>query len=126
MSKNCHNSKAIFALIQADELFDIVEAFKHFVAPNTTTDRQLFLRKHLLNVHNKAVKTLQLEEIRLVSLVGCPGTAKTWCRWLVAYTLQNVQEEDPAPDNQEFDRDDHRQLPGEEAVRATDTCSSRS
>ena len=58
------------------------------MAPNTTTDRPLFLRKHLLNVHDKAVKALQSEEIRLVSLVGCPGTGKTWCGWLVAYTLQ--------------------------------------
>ena len=23
-----------------------------------------------------------------MSLVGCPGTGKTWCGWLVAYTLQ--------------------------------------
>eukprot|EP00439_Symbiodinium_sp_Y106_P065283 s2973_g10.t1 len=28
--------------------------------------------------------------IRLVSLVGCPGTGKTWCGWLVAYTLQQA------------------------------------
>ncbi|CAE6971004.1 unnamed protein product [Symbiodinium sp. CCMP2592] len=70
-----------------DELLD-VEKFKDFVAPNTTADRPLFLRKHLLNVHNKAVEALQAEEIRLVSLVGCPGTGKTWCGWLVAYTLQ--------------------------------------
>ena len=72
---------------KADELLD-VEKFKDFVAPNTTADRPLFLRKHLLNVHNKAVEALQAEEIRLVSLVGCPGTGKTWCGWLVAYTLQ--------------------------------------
>ena len=25
---------------------------------------------------------------RLVSLVGCPGTGKTWCGWLVARALQ--------------------------------------
>ena len=31
---------------------------------------------------------LKAEKIRLVSLVGCPGTGKTWCGWLVAYTLQ--------------------------------------
>ena len=59
------------------------------MAPNTTTDRPLFLRKHLLNVRDKAVKALQ-SEIRLVSLVGCPGTGKTWCGWLVAYTLQKA------------------------------------
>ena len=28
--------------------------------------------------------------IRLVSLVGCPGTGKTWRGWLVAYTLQQA------------------------------------
>ena len=72
---------------KADELLD-VEAFKDFVAPNTTTDRPLFLRKHLLNVHKKAVEALRTEKIRLVSLVSCPGTGKTWCGWLVAYTLQ--------------------------------------
>ena len=60
------------------------------MAPNTTADGPLFLRKHLLNVHNKAVEALQAEEIRLVSLVGCPGTGKTWCGWLVAYTLQQA------------------------------------
>ena len=67
-----------------------VEAFEDFVAPNTTTDRPLFLRKHLLNVHRKAVEALKAKEIRLVSLVGCPGTGKTWCGWLVAYTLQKT------------------------------------
>ena len=75
------------AEFEADELLD-VKAFEHFVAPNTTTDRPLFLRKHLLNVHKKAVEALRAEKIRLVSLVGCPGTGKTWCGWLVAYTLQ--------------------------------------
>ncbi|CAE7323187.1 unnamed protein product [Symbiodinium sp. CCMP2592] len=74
---------------KADELLD-VKQFMDFVAPNTTADRPLFLRKHLLNVHNKAVEALQAEKIRLVSLVGCPGTGKTWCGWLVAYTLQKV------------------------------------
>ena len=77
------------AKFKADELLD-VEAFKDFVAPNTTTDRPLFLRKHLLNVHKKAVEALTAKKIRLVSLVGCPGTGKTWCGWLVAYTLQKA------------------------------------
>ena len=77
------------AKFKADELLD-VEAFKDFVAPNTTTDRPLFLRKHLLNVHKKAVEALTAKKIRLVSLVGCPGTGKTWCGWLVAYTLQKT------------------------------------
>ena len=74
---------------KADKLLD-VKAFKDFVAPNTTTDRPLFLRKHLLNVHKKAVEALTAKKIRLVSLVGCPGTGKTWCGWLVAYTLQKA------------------------------------
>ena len=74
---------------KADKLLD-VKAFKDFVAPNTTTDRPLFLRKHLLNVHKKAVEALTAKKIRLVSLVGCPGTGKTWCGWLVAYTLQKT------------------------------------
>ena len=60
------------------------------MAPNTTTDRPLFLRRHLLNVHKKAVESLKAKKIRLVSLVGCPGTGKTWCGWLVAYTLQKA------------------------------------
>ena len=77
------------AKFKADELLD-VEAFKDFVAPNTTTDRPLFLRKHLLNVHKKAVEALTAKKICLVSLVGCPGTGKTWCGWLVAYTLQKA------------------------------------
>ncbi|CAE7296085.1 unnamed protein product, partial [Symbiodinium sp. CCMP2592] len=51
---------------KADELLD-VKKFKDFVAPNT-----------------------QSEDIRQVSLVGCPGTGKTWCGWLVAYTLQQA------------------------------------
>ena len=72
---------------KANEMLD-VSGFGNFVAPNTTADRPLFLRKHLLNVHTKAVKALRVEKIRLVSLVGCPGTGKTWCGWLVAYTLQ--------------------------------------
>ena len=74
---------------KADELLDVKE-FQDFVAPNTTTDRPLFLRKHLLNVHDKAVEALTAEQIRLVSLVGCPGTGKTWCGWLVAYTLHKA------------------------------------
>ncbi|CAE7362194.1 unnamed protein product, partial [Symbiodinium sp. KB8] len=67
-----------------------VGGFGNFVAPNTTADRPLFLRKHLLNVHNKAVEALKAKKIRLASLVGCPGTGKTWCGWLVAYTLQQA------------------------------------
>ena len=51
-----------------------------------------FLRKHLLDVHKVAVDVLSasVEEDakRLVSLVGCPGTGKTWCGWLVAHALQ--------------------------------------
>ena len=67
-----------------------VKEFQDFVAPNTTTERPLFLRKHLLNVHKKAVEALKAKKIRLVSLVDCPGTGKTWCGWLVAYTLQKT------------------------------------
>ncbi|CAE7855740.1 unnamed protein product, partial [Symbiodinium necroappetens] len=74
---------------KANEMLD-VSGFRNFVAPNTTADRPLFLRKHLLNVHTKAVEALTVEKIRLVSLVGCPGTGKTWCGWLVAYTLQKA------------------------------------
>ncbi|CAE7740655.1 unnamed protein product [Symbiodinium sp. CCMP2592] len=91
---------------KADELLK-VEALKDFVAPNTTAARPLFLRQHLLKVYNKAVVALQAKQIRLVSLVGCPGTGKTWCEG---------GQEDPAPHHQELDRDGHRQLPGEEAV----------
>ncbi|CAE7268655.1 unnamed protein product [Symbiodinium sp. CCMP2592] len=88
------SSKTKVGLLQlgefkADELLDVKD-FMDFVAPNTTADRPLFLRKHLLNVHEKAVEALQSEHKRLVSLVGCPGTGKTWCGWLVAYTLQKV------------------------------------
>ncbi|CAE7798408.1 unnamed protein product [Symbiodinium necroappetens] len=73
---------------KANELLDVT-GFGNFVAPNTTADRPLFLRQHLLNVHGKAVEALwEKKKIRLVSLVGCPGTGKTWCGWLVAYTLQ--------------------------------------
>ena len=50
-------------------------------------DRPIYLRQHLLAVHDKAVEALESKEKRLVSLVGCPGTGKTWCGWLVAYTL---------------------------------------
>ena len=41
-------------------------------------------------MHKKAVESLKAKKIRLVSLVGCPGTGKTWCGWLVAYTLQKA------------------------------------
>ena len=79
---------------KANEMLD-VSGFRNFVAPNTTADRPLFLRKHLLNVHTKAVEALKAEKIRLVSLVGCPGTGKTWCGWLVAYTLQKTCKKKP-------------------------------
>ena len=34
---------------------------------------------------------VQEDAKRLVSLVGCPGTGKTWCGWLVAHALQNTK-----------------------------------
>ena len=34
---------------------------------------------------------VQEDAKRLVSLVGCPGTGKTWCGWLVAHALQNKE-----------------------------------
>ena len=62
------------------------------LASNTEATRPIFLRKHLLDVHKVAVDVLSdsVEEDakRLVSLVGCPGTGKTWCGWLVARALQ--------------------------------------
>ena len=58
---------------------------------DTSAEKPLFLRQHLLDVHNCAVDTLKEGEVRLVSLVGCPGTGKTWCGWLVAYTLQQMK-----------------------------------
>ena len=62
------------------------------LASNTEATRPIFLRKHLLDVHKVAVDVLSasVEEDakRLVSLVGCPGTGKTWCGWLVAHALQ--------------------------------------
>ena len=61
------------------------------LASNTEATRPIFLRKHLLDVHKVAVDVLSasVEEDakRLVSLVGCPGTGKTWCGWLVARAL---------------------------------------
>ena len=51
--------------------------------------------KHLLDVRDVAVDVLsapvQEDAKRLVSLVGCPGTGKTWCGWLVAHALQNKE-----------------------------------
>ena len=61
------------------------------LASDTSAEKPLFLRQHLLDVHNCAVDTLKEGEVRLVSLVGCPGTGKTWCGWLVAYTLQQMK-----------------------------------
>lgn len=34
---------------------------------------------------------VQEDAKRLVSLVGCPGTGKTWCGWLVAHALQKKE-----------------------------------
>ena len=62
------------------------------LASNTEATRPIFLRKHLLDVHKVAVevlsKSVEEDAKRLVSLVGCPGTGKTWCSWLVAHALQ--------------------------------------
>ena len=64
-----------------------VEGFRDFVVAGTTADRPLYLRKHLIDVHDAAVDALKKH--RLVSLVGCPGVGKTWCGLLVAHTLQS-------------------------------------
>ena len=49
----------------------------------------------MLDVRDVAVDVLsapvQEDAKRLVSLVGCPGTGKTWCGWLVAHALQNTK-----------------------------------
>ena len=59
------------------------------LAKNTEADKPIFLREHLLQVHDVSVATLKDNgDKKLVSLVGCPGTGKTWCGWLVANTLQ--------------------------------------
>ena len=44
-----------------------------------------------MDVHRVAVDVLKSagQETRLVSLVGCPGTGKTLCGWLVCYSLHN-------------------------------------
>ena len=44
-----------------------------------------------MDVHKVAMDVLKSEgqEKRLVSLVGCPGTGKTLCGWLVCYSLHN-------------------------------------
>ena len=44
-----------------------------------------------MDVHTVAVDALKSEgqEKRLVSLVGCPGTGKTLCGWLVCYSLHH-------------------------------------
>ena len=64
------------------------------LASNTEATRPIFLRKHLRDVHQVAVDVLsasvQKDAKRLVSLVGCPGTGKTWCGWLVAHALQKA------------------------------------
>ena len=46
---------------------------------------------HTVAVHTVAVDALKSEgqEKRFVSLVGCPGTGKTLCGWLVCYSLHN-------------------------------------
>jgi hypothetical protein len=67
-----------------------VEGFANFTVSGTTVERPLFLRKHLIDVHDAAVRALTSEEIDLVSLVGCPGVGKTWCGWLVTYTLEQT------------------------------------
>ena len=64
------------------------------LASNTEATRPVFLRKHLLDVHKVAVDVLsataEKDAKRWVSLVGCPGTGKTWCGWLVAHALQKA------------------------------------
>ena len=44
-----------------------------------------------MDVHKVAMDAFKSEgqEKRLVSLVGCPGTGKTLCGWLVCYSLHN-------------------------------------
>ena len=58
-------------------------------------DRPIYLRQHLMDVHKAAVEVLKAnveeDRKRLVSLVGCPGTGKTWCGWLVAYSLHKKE-----------------------------------
>lgn len=65
-----------------------VTGFQEFLAPNTDAAKPLFIRKHLVDVHDAAVNVLKEKGgKRLVSLVGCPGIGKTWCGLLVAHTL---------------------------------------
>jgi len=66
-----------------------VDAFEQFLAPGTFESDPLFLRTHLMQVHDAVVQELTGTPTRLVSLVGCPGVGKTWCGQLVAYTLRN-------------------------------------
>ena len=65
------------------------------LASNTEATRPIFLRKHLLDVRKVAVDVLSasVEEDakRLVSLVGCRGTGKKWCGWLVARALHQAK-----------------------------------
>ena len=75
--------------------FSVVVSRRVRLASNTEATRPIFLRKHLLDVREVAVDVLsapvQEDAKRLVSLVGCPGTGKTWCGWLVAHALQNTK-----------------------------------
>ncbi|CAE7542402.1 Klp61F [Symbiodinium sp. CCMP2456] len=78
---------------RVNKLLD-VSGFTKLLASNTEATRPIFLRKHLLDVHKVAVDVLsasvEKDAKRLVSLVGCPGTGKTWCGWLVAHALQKA------------------------------------
>ncbi|CAE7856330.1 Klp61F, partial [Symbiodinium necroappetens] len=81
------------AALEVNNLLDVA-GFTRLLASSTEATRPIFLRKHLLDVHKVAVDVLSasVEEDakRLVSLVGCPGTGKTWCGWLVAHALQTA------------------------------------
>ncbi|CAE7562649.1 Klp61F [Symbiodinium microadriaticum] len=79
--------------LKVNKLLDVA-GFTKLLASNTEATRPIFLRKHLRDVHQVAVDVLsasvQKDAKRLVSLVGCPGTGKTWCGWLVAHALQKA------------------------------------
>lgn len=68
------------------ELLD-VSMFKDFLSESTSAEHPVFIRKPLFEVHDSAVEAINAN-IRLISLVGCPGTGKTWCGWLVLHSLQ--------------------------------------
>ncbi|CAE7499517.1 Klp61F, partial [Symbiodinium pilosum] len=80
-------------VLEVNKLLD-VSGFTKLLASNTEATRPIFLRKHLLDVHKVAVDvlsaTVEKDTKRLVSLVGCPGTGKTWRGWLVAHALQKA------------------------------------